>query len=104
MESHVSMVLGAAVTILQCAMYERGGQSVSALAAGSCSAMVVTAAVYGVLVWTGAWGFTALGWLTVLSYFKLFVTCVKYIPQVHGVNTCQIVLSRNSSRARTSDF
>ena len=27
-------------------------------------------------------GFTVLGWLYLLSYFKLFVTSTKYVPQV----------------------
>ncbi len=36
---------------------------------------------YGVLLWADVRSFTVLGWLYLLSYFKLFVTSTKYVPQ-----------------------
>ena len=37
---------------------------------------------YAALGWADVRGFTVLGWLYLLSYFKLFVTSTKYVPQV----------------------
>ena len=36
---------------------------------------------YAVLLRLHIHGFTVLGWLYLLSYFKLFVTSTKYVPQ-----------------------
>ena len=36
---------------------------------------------YAALGRAGVGGFTMLGWLYLLSYFKLFVTSTKYVPQ-----------------------
>jgi hypothetical protein len=39
---------------------------------------------YAVLGWAGVSHFTMLGWLYLLSYFKLFVTSTKYVPQARS--------------------
>ncbi len=45
-------------------------------------AVVFCSRSYAVLLWADVRGFTVLGWLYLLSYFKLFVTSTKYVPQV----------------------
>jgi cystinosin len=93
-----------AATLVQCALYDRGGQKISwpaALGAGGAAASIAAylAAVIGAAVEGGGSSTPAAGatpgvscgsilsWLSFLyflSYIKLGVSLVKYIPQVGG--------------------
>ncbi|XP_078656144.1 cystinosin-like isoform X1 [Branchiostoma floridae x Branchiostoma belcheri] len=73
------------VTILQCCIYERGGQRMSYIGIGLVVLAWLVAAVGLVLALTNT-----LTWLTYLnffSYIKLVITLVKYIPQ--GYMNCR---------------
>ena len=68
------------VQCLQCFIYERGNQRISAVAAVLVFCCWLSAYIYALLG-----GFGVVTWLSFLywlSYIKLFVTFVKYIPQV----------------------
>jgi len=74
-------VLITVVTIVQCLIYERGGQRVSMICKGLVSASWVFVGVSLILALSGK--ITALAWLNCFSYIKLGVTLIKYIPQAH---------------------
>eukprot|EP00164_Ancoracysta_twista_P001389 GFYU01001811.1.p1 GENE.GFYU01001811.1~~GFYU01001811.1.p1 ORF type:complete len:336 (+),score=89.75 GFYU01001811.1:163-1170(+) len=75
------------ITIAQCFMYPRGEQKLSWTAIGISIVGVLMAIVYGILVATAnadSWEyFTTLYWLYFLSYLKLAVSLIKYLPQVY---------------------
>jgi len=75
----IHAVLATAVTILQCILYERGGQAVSK----GCLAILAAIAllVITVLVLAGVAVITWLDMLYYFSYVKLFITMIKYVPQ-----------------------
>ena len=77
-------VLLTVITIAQIFIYDRGSQRVSTLAKFLCAVMVVSALVYLAVVLEHVHGhlWTWLSFLYYLSYIKLFVTVIKYIPQV----------------------
>jgi len=69
------------ITIVQCFLYERGEQSVSKF----CRALLLGMFLFAIvsLILAGA---SAMDWLTFvdyLSYLKLFITVIKYIPQAY---------------------
>lgn len=69
------------VTIIQCFLYERGGQTVSRFCRALLLAMLLFAFVCLICV-----AANVMNWLTFvdyLSYLKLFITVVKYIPQAY---------------------
>ena len=76
------------LTIVQCFVYERGGQTISRQAGISICGVSGITLLYFVLVRSAAGGgggggfFSTLHWLYWLSYVKLGITVVKYIPQV----------------------
>lgn len=72
-------------TIFQIFIYERGSQKISRVCAVLCTIMLVSIAVYAVLVGSGVKGqlWDWLPFLYFLSYIKLFVSTVKYMPQVY---------------------
>ncbi|XP_043195929.1 cystinosin homolog isoform X2 [Amphibalanus amphitrite] len=69
------------VTVLQCFIYERGGQTVSLAARGLlvvfALVIIITAIVAGCGVVNWLW------FLYVFSYVKLAITIVKYVPQAY---------------------
>ncbi|XP_061499279.1 cystinosin homolog isoform X1 [Anopheles gambiae] len=67
------------LTVTQCFIYERGEQKVSRIAWGIITVFIVVIIVAGVLVGTAT--FHWLDFLYVLSYIKLSVTLIKYVPQ-----------------------
>uniref|UniRef100_A0A1Y9H8V3 Cystinosin homolog n=1 Tax=Anopheles farauti TaxID=69004 RepID=A0A1Y9H8V3_9DIPT len=67
------------LTVAQCFIYERGEQKVSRIAWGIISIFAVVIVVAGILVGTDT--FHWLDFLYVLSYIKLSVTLIKYVPQ-----------------------
>jgi cystinosin len=74
-----------ALTVVQCAIYDRGGQVLSRLAKISMTGVIVLSAIYffvvrGVNDGSGVW--STLTWLYWLSYVKLMISVVKYMPQV----------------------
>lgn len=86
-----------AVTLLQCALLDRGGQRPSRVSVLGTAAVALVAAVYAAGVaacgggcWSGVgealpWlhrQLSWLGWLYFLSFVKLGISLVKYIPQV----------------------
>ena len=77
-------VLLTLITIGQIFIYERGDQRVSLTAKILCVAMIVVIVGYLAMVLGGVHGhaWTWLPFLYFLSYVKLFVTLIKYIPQV----------------------
>jgi len=75
----IHAVFATTVTILQCAVYERGGQAVSL----GCLAILGAIALFVITVIVLA-GFAVITWLEMLYYFsyvKLFITIIKYVPQ-----------------------
>jgi len=69
------------VTIVQVLIYERGGQSVSMVAKVILLACSTTVVIVIVLASIPAVTFNWLGMVQALSYVKLAITIVKYIPQ-----------------------
>uniref|UniRef100_A0A182M2B6 Cystinosin homolog n=1 Tax=Anopheles culicifacies TaxID=139723 RepID=A0A182M2B6_9DIPT len=67
------------LTVAQCFIYERGEQKVSRIAWGIITIFVIVVIVAGILVGTET--FHWLDFLYVLSYIKLSVTLIKYVPQ-----------------------
>uniref|UniRef100_A0A182JYN5 Cystinosin homolog n=1 Tax=Anopheles christyi TaxID=43041 RepID=A0A182JYN5_9DIPT len=67
------------LTVMQCFIYERGEQKVSRIAWGIITVFIIVIIVAGVLVGTAT--FHWLDFLYVLSYIKLSVTLIKYVPQ-----------------------
>uniref|UniRef100_A0A182PNP8 Cystinosin homolog n=1 Tax=Anopheles epiroticus TaxID=199890 RepID=A0A182PNP8_9DIPT len=67
------------LTVTQCFIYERGEQKVSRIAWGIITVFIIVIIVAGVLVGTET--FHWLDFLYVLSYIKLSVTLIKYVPQ-----------------------
>ncbi|XP_052863703.1 cystinosin homolog, partial [Anopheles cruzii] len=67
------------LTLGQCFIYERGDQKISRYAWGILGIFVIVVIVAGILVGTDT--FHWLDFLYVLSYIKLSVTLIKYIPQ-----------------------
>uniref|UniRef100_A0A182N5M6 Cystinosin homolog n=1 Tax=Anopheles dirus TaxID=7168 RepID=A0A182N5M6_9DIPT len=67
------------LTVAQCFIYERGEQKVSRIAWGIIAIFAVVIVVAGILVGTDT--FHWLDFLYVLSYIKLSVTLIKYVPQ-----------------------
>ncbi|CAG2172217.1 unnamed protein product, partial [Oppiella nova] len=68
-----------AITLIQCYIYERGGQTMSWLGKLYLAVTWTAAGIQLVLSWTGV-----MSWLTYLYYFsyvKLSVTLIKYAPQ-----------------------
>jgi len=72
-------VIITSITILQIAIYDRGRQTVSRVCRALLSAMLLFAAVTLILGGTNI--ITWLDWINYLSYIKLFITIIKYIPQ-----------------------
>ena len=79
-------VLLTSFTIFQCLIYDRGGQTLSRPCLAISAFMVVTAAVYGLLtaahVENGSTFFMTISWLYYLSYIKMVISLIKYVPQV----------------------
>uniref|UniRef100_A0A182YGH5 Cystinosin n=1 Tax=Anopheles stephensi TaxID=30069 RepID=A0A182YGH5_ANOST len=67
------------LTVAQCFIYERGEQKVSRIAWGVIVIFAIVIVVAGILVGTDT--FHWLDFLYVLSYIKLSVTLIKYVPQ-----------------------
>uniref|UniRef100_A0A2M4A753 Cystinosin homolog n=3 Tax=Anopheles triannulatus TaxID=58253 RepID=A0A2M4A753_9DIPT len=75
----IHATLATMLTLGQCFIYERGDQKVSRYAWGIMGIFVIVVLVAGILVGTET--FHWLDFLYVLSYIKLSVTLIKYIPQ-----------------------
>lgn len=75
------------ITIVQIFIYERGDQVVSRTCKALCALLVGIPVVYLIPIWAGASGdfWTWLNFMYCLSYVKLAVTLIKYIPQVRAV-------------------
>lgn len=71
--------LATLLTVLQCFIYERGEQRVSYTAQGILGLFGTVIVVSGILVGTGTWHW--LDFLYALSYIKLAITLIKYVPQ-----------------------
>jgi len=74
------------LALVQCVIYERGGQRVSEICKLVVAIVVLGAVVYGLFSAfhsTLCSCFTLLSWLYLLSYVKLAITVFKYMPQVH---------------------
>jgi len=71
------------IIIIQCFIYERGGQSTSRVCRALLFAMFLFALVSLIVTAAGAKGVTWLLFVTFLSYIKLFITIIKYIPQAY---------------------
>ncbi|WKX99497.1 hypothetical protein Q1695_014408 [Nippostrongylus brasiliensis] len=67
------------VTAAQCFIYQRGNQRVSNTCLGITGAMLVAAVATGVVTFYD--GMNMLQFVTSLSYIKMIVTLLKYIPQ-----------------------
>ncbi|CAG0923592.1 unnamed protein product [Notodromas monacha] len=72
-------LLACLVTSIQCMVYERGNQRISALALILLSMLVTFAAVVTIMAIAAL--FSWLMYVVLLSYVKLIITCIKYIPQ-----------------------
>lgn len=71
--------LATLLTVVQCFIYERGEQRVSYTAQGILGIFVSVIVVAGILVGTSTWHW--LDFLYTLSYIKLAITLIKYVPQ-----------------------
>jgi len=77
----IHAVFACAVTIIQCCVYERAGQSVSRLCLGLLGAIflfvviILILTLSNVIIW--------LNFLTYCSYVKLGITLIKYVPQAY---------------------
>jgi hypothetical protein len=69
------------VFLAQLLRYDRGGQRVSGACWAGCGAVAAVCMAYGAAAGAGAKGFTALGFLYLLSYVKLLATIVKFAPR-----------------------
>ncbi|EAT42338.1 AAEL006113-PB [Aedes aegypti] len=67
------------LTVVQCFLYERGEQRVSYTAQGILGVFATIIVVSGILVGTETWHW--LDFLYALSYIKLAITLIKYVPQ-----------------------
>ena len=67
------------ITIIQIAIYERGGQKLAIWSMSYMTAIIISALVLGILV--GTHSFTKLDYIYFFSYVKLSITIIKYIPQ-----------------------
>ncbi|KAL7638765.1 UNVERIFIED_CONTAM: hypothetical protein RMT77_010298 [Armadillidium vulgare] len=75
-------VLCTAVQIIQCFFYERGNQRVSTTCRIISGLLLSSAVIYMILVGfiEDIWWLDFLYWL---SYIKLIITCIKYVPQMY---------------------
>uniref|UniRef100_A0A1Q3FNR5 Cystinosin homolog n=1 Tax=Culex tarsalis TaxID=7177 RepID=A0A1Q3FNR5_CULTA len=71
--------LATLLTVVQCFIYERGEQRVSYTAQGILGIFATVIVVAGILVGTSTWHW--LDFLYALSYIKLAITLIKYVPQ-----------------------
>lgn len=71
--------LATLLTVIQCFIYERGEQRVSYTAQGILGIFATVIVVAGILVGTSTWHW--LDFLYTLSYIKLAITLIKYVPQ-----------------------
>lgn len=71
--------LATLLTVVQCFIYERGEQRVSYTAQGILGIFATVIVVAGILVGTSTWHW--LDFLYTLSYIKLAITLIKYVPQ-----------------------
>lgn len=71
------------VIVVQIFIFEAGGQRVSMFAIVVCLGSVAVLSIYAILVAAGVEGgvFNWLDWLYTVSYVKLGVTLIKYMPQ-----------------------
>eukprot|EP00658_Telonema_sp_P-2_P016221 TRINITY_DN1627_c0_g1_i15.p1 TRINITY_DN1627_c0_g1~~TRINITY_DN1627_c0_g1_i15.p1 ORF type:complete len:359 (+),score=89.06 TRINITY_DN1627_c0_g1_i15:107-1183(+) len=75
------------VTAAQCCIYERAAQTVTKTAMAVSAGCVLLVVIYvfvilsGEATETGVWSW--LQWLYFLSYIKLFISVIKYVPQVY---------------------
>ena len=78
---------GLAITLVivsQIYIYERGTQTVSYFCKCMCAIFIFAIAYYLLLcINLDDDGFSALDFVNFLSYIKLCITCIKYIPQAH---------------------
>ena len=82
------------VQVLQCILYERGGQRVSI-----CCGIIVLVILIGAVVCLILSAENVMSWLVyidVLSYVKLFITIIKCIPQVRMIN-CTLSNTKKSN-------
>lgn len=82
----------AGVTLAQCVMYDRGAQKFSSPIGYACAGTAATAALCTLCVSVG-WDPSWLSWLNLLiglSFMKMGISLVKYIPQV-PVSPCLAV-------------
>ncbi|KAI6646284.1 Cystinosin-like [Oopsacas minuta] len=77
----VHAVLITLFTILQCFCFERNGQRISYIAVTFLSAFFLIVTIAGIIAIAGKT--TWLVFLYVLSYIKLFITLIKYVPQAY---------------------
>lgn len=89
------------ITLVQCCIYERGDQKLSRATIFSVSGVVIGAVVWAVGIWASvpiycSGAFHWLTWLYFLSFVKMGVNLVKYVPQVsfpffarHTTSSCR---------------
>lgn len=85
----VHAVFITSLTLLQCMIYDRGGQrfgsALGKTAGGTVVAIAIAAVIVSVAEHTdhlSGYGITWIRFLLALSFIKLIVSLVKYIPQV----------------------
>lgn len=85
----VHAVFITSLTLLQCMIYDRGGQrfgsALGKTAGGTVVAIAIAAVIVSVAEYTdhlSGYGITWIRFLLALSFIKLIVSLVKYIPQV----------------------
>ena len=76
----VHAMVAASITLVQCLVMRRGGQFISSLCRIYLVIMAIIISVSVILTLIGS--ITWLTCLNLLSYIKLFITLIKYIPQV----------------------
>jgi len=69
------------VLLVQCCIYERGGQTVPAFCWGLATCMITYMVIIAIVAASGVHTFNWLHFIYYLSYLKLFITLIKYIPQ-----------------------
>lgn len=79
----VHAALLAALTLIQCFIYERGHQRVSRVCASAIGCTVAASCVFLLLLWFDNQRFPLLTFLYWLSWVKMGVTFFKYMPQVY---------------------
>ena len=67
------------ITGVQCLWYERGGQKVALWALAFIVAVAISILIMSILMATGS--FNKLNFIYVVSYVKLTITIIKYVPQ-----------------------